>query len=66
MSAGISCITLALCFYIYISLKGQTIAEVTRIGADRLTDKEREERKLIKKRTLALQNFNDPGKISYI
>ena len=62
LSAGFSTIAFALALYIHISLKGQRMSEVTRIGSDRLTDKEREERRIrIKARFVA-----DTARLSHI
>merc|ERR1719270_1795929 len=41
-SGGIACIATALTIYMYISLHGKTMAEVTAAGAGRLKEKENE------------------------
>ena len=65
LSAGISCISLILSVYIHISLKGRPIAEVTRLGADRLTEKEREEQRIVEARKFNHENYNNSS-ISHI
>ena len=65
ISAGMSTIVLICSIYIHISLKGQPIAEVTRLGADRLTDQEKEERRIKQDRKFSPENYENSA-ISYI
>ena len=46
-SGGIACIATVLTIYIYFSLHGKSLADVTAAGADRLTDEEKEQRGIL-------------------
>ena len=65
LSGGISFITLSMTFYIHFSLKGKKMVEVTRIGAGRLTDEEKEQKRMTENRKFSPETF-DAVKISYI
>ena len=65
MSVGISTIAFSLAIYVHFSLKGQKIAEVTRVGAGRLTEEEKQQKRIIANRKFSPESF-DAVKISYI
>ncbi len=66
VSTGISSISLTLAIYVHFSLKGHRIAEVTRKGADRLTDEEKENKRILENRKFSPESFDNPIKISHI
>ena len=66
VSTGISSISFLLAIYVHFSLKGKRIAEVTRKGADRLTDEEKEDKRILENRKFSPESFDNAIKITHI